>query len=171
MEEDTNDNDSGKQKTKKEIHPFLETLGRMYPTEYLTKPGKVPRCFKGDYCCQLFSKVRLGMAKSQLVRTRTVTTGFKSVATRKNMDTFLETIDLAVDHLSRVSIMASLFANFAFMKACENDTGLPEPDESFYLGCLSACTEGSGGGDLNTIFDRFSSLTGLSRQTRPDNPI
>ncbi|CAM9207965.1 unnamed protein product [Pylaiella littoralis] len=160
-----------KEKEIKAVPPFLETLQRIYPEECLTKSGTLPRKFKGDYCCQLFSKVRLGMKESQLLRTRTVTTGFASVVRKDKRGDFQDYVDAVVDHLSRVRVLASLFANFVFLSRLNDpDPALQEPDEIFYRACLSACCDGPQGGEMNAEFDRFSSLTGLVRLHTPIKP-
>jgi len=84
------------------IPGFLRTVGTLYPKEYLTASGNVPRKYKGSYCCQLFSRVRLGDQVSQQLRTRTVSVGFRAATTDDKRDTFQSKIDEAVDHLSRV---------------------------------------------------------------------
>ncbi|CAN0342496.1 unnamed protein product [Pylaiella littoralis] len=151
----------------KKIPGFLRTVQHLYPALCLTKAGGLPRAFKGTYCCQLFSRVRLGDQISQHIRTRTVTTGFQSVTTDGNRDAFQKKVDDAVDHLSRERVLASLFANFVFMERLQNGSALPEPDEKFFNSCLSSCIKSRGGGDLNADFDRFSVLTGLPRLDPP----
>ena len=145
---------------------FLQKVGGLYPEEYLTKDGKLPRKYKGTYCSQLFSRVRFGEAMSQKLRTRTVTTGFRAATTEKNRDAFQKKVDDAVDQLSRERVLASLFANFVFMERLENGTALPEPDTRFFKSCMASCIK-SRGGNLNSDFDRFSALTGLQRLEPP----
>ena len=150
----------------KTVPDFLQTVGRLYPTKYLSASGKIPRAFKGTFCCRLFSKVRFGEQVSQLLRTRTVNVGFQSATTYENRDTFQKKIDEAVDHFSRERVLASLFANFLFMECLRDGSTIPEPDEKFYNSCLSSCIKSAGGG-LNEDFDRFSALTGLARLEPP----
>lgn len=164
MEADTN-------KRRKTLSSFLQTVQRIYPNEICTKEGKIPRKSKGDFCCQLFSKVRLGIDKSQELRTRTVTSGFTKISIPRNRPMFQGFIDEAVDHLSKLRILASLFANFLFLSRIENGLELPEANESFYTACLSACSEGSGGKSLKQEFDTFQDLTGLKRITQPLHPV
>lgn len=145
---------------------FLRTVGGLYPAKYLTKDGKLPRKYKGTYCSQLFSRVRFGEDVSQKLRTRTVTTGFWAAMTEDNRDAFQKKVDDAVDQLSRERVLASLFANFVFMDRLRNGTAPPEPDTRFFKSCLASCIK-SKGGKLNADFDRFSSLTGLTRLEPP----
>lgn len=154
----------------KTVPDFLQTVGRLYPTKYLTASGKLPRAFKGTFCCRLFSKVRFGEQVSQLLRTRTVNVGFQSATTYENRDTFQKKVDEAVDHFSRERVLASLFANFLFMERLRDGSIIPEPDEKFYNSCLSSCIKSAGGG-LNEDFDRFSALTGLPRLEPPKSSI
>ncbi|CAM9531290.1 unnamed protein product, partial [Pylaiella littoralis] len=150
---------------------FLQTLQRLYPNEFCTKEGKDPRKYKGDYCCQLFSKIRLGMDKSQKLRTRTVTSGFTSTVVPTKKALFQGIVDEVVDHLSRVRILASLFANFLILYRIEHGIEIPEVNEKFYTSCLSACSEGSRGGGLNGEFNIFQEKTGLTRISPPLHPI
>lgn len=145
---------------------FLQTVGRLYPSKYLTKDGKLPRKYKGTYCCQLFSRVRFGEDVSQKLRTRTVTAGFRATTREDNRDAFQEKVDDAVYQLSRERVLASLFANFVFMERLQNGTALPEPNTRFFKSCLASCIK-SRGGNLNADFDRFSALTGLPRLEPP----
>ncbi|CAN0207791.1 unnamed protein product [Pylaiella littoralis] len=76
-----------------------------------------------------------------------------------------------VDHLSRVRVLASLFANFVFLSRLNDpDPALQEPGEVFYRACLSACCDGPQGGEMNAEFDEFPSLTGLVRLHTPIKP-
>lgn len=153
----------------KDIPGFLQTVGSLYPKEYLTKAGNLPRAYKGTYCSQLFSRVRFGEEVSQQLRTRTVNVGFRAATTDEKRDTFQSKIDEAVYHLSRERVLASLFANFVFLERLQNGSALPEPDRAFFNSCLSSCIESRGGGSLNADFDRFSETTGLTRLVPPKN--
>jgi hypothetical protein len=120
----------------KDIPGFLQTVGSLYPKEYLTKAGNLPRTYKGTYCTQLFSRVRFGEQVSQQLRTRTVNVGFRAATTDEKRDTFQSKIDEAVYHLSRERVLASLFANFVFLERLQNGSALPEPDRAFFKSCL-----------------------------------
>ena len=149
------------------IPGFLQTVGSLYPNQYLTASGKLPRKYKGTYCSQLFSRVRFGDKVSQQLRTRTVSVGFLAATTEEKRDAFQSKIDQAVDHLSRERVLASLFANFVFMERLRDGSTLPEPNRAFFKSCLSSCIKSKGGGSLNKDFDRFSELTGLPRLVPP----
>ena len=84
------------------IHPFLQILEGKYSEKFKTKGGKIPRKFKGEYCCQLFSKIRIGRDNSQTLRTRTITSGFTSIVKPQKLEMFQDMIDKSVDHLSRL---------------------------------------------------------------------
>jgi hypothetical protein len=151
----------------KDIPAFLQTVGGLYPEEYLTASGNLPRKYKGTFCCQLFSRVRFGNGVSQQLRTRTVSVGFRAATTDDKRDAFQFKVDQAVNHLSRERVLASLFANFVFLERLRDGTALPEPDRAFFRSCLSSCIESRGGGSLNDDFDRFSEMTGLTRLVPP----
>ncbi|AAR26975.1 FirrV-1-M1 [Feldmannia irregularis virus a] len=146
--------------------PFLETVGKLYPQQCLTASGNLPRKYKGSYCAQLFSRVRFGNAVSQKLRRRTVSVGFLAATMDSTRETFQSKVNEAVDHLSRERVLASLFSNFVYMERLRDGSTLPEPDVKFFGSCLSSCIR-SKGGSLNADFDRFSSLTGLSRLVPP----
>ena len=172
----SSDGNSRKKKKHKKIPPrapsknipgFLQTVGSLYPNQYLTASGNLPRKYKGTYCCQLFSRVRFGKEVSQQLRTRTVSVGFRAATTDEKRDTLQSKVNDAVDHLSRERVLASLFANFVFMERLQNGSVLPEPDRAFFKSCLSSCIESRGGASLNADFDRFSEITGLTRLVPP----
>lgn len=152
-----------------EVPDFLQTIERLYPTACRTKDGKLPRKYKGTYCCQLFSRVRLGQHVSQRLRTRTVSVGFRTATTDAKREVFQEKVDQAVHHLSHERVLASLFANFVFLERLREGSALPEPNRSFFKSCLSSCVISRGGGSLNADFDRFSERTGLKRIDPPKN--
>ncbi|CAM9688533.1 unnamed protein product [Pylaiella littoralis] len=161
-----------KKKKKKATPPpkvpdFLQTVGSLYPVECRTKDRKLPRKYKGTYCCQLFARVKLGQHVSKKLRTRTVSVGFRAATSGEKREAFQEKVDEAVHHLSRERVLASLFANFVFLERLREGSALPEPDRSFFKSCLSSCIISRGGGSLNEDFDRFSSLTGLKRHDPP----
>jgi len=161
-----------KKKRKKEKPPpmvpdFLQTVESLYPAECRTKDGKLPRKYKGTYCCQLFSRVRFGQLVSQKLRTRTVSVGFLAATTDEHREPFQQKVDEAVRHLSQERVLASLFANFVFLERLKEGSALPEPDRRFFNSCLSSCIVSNGGGSLNADFDRFSNLTGLKRLHPP----
>lgn len=81
--------------------------------------------------------------------------GSRKATTHQNRDTFKANVDVAVDHLSRERVLASLFSNFVFMEHLQNGSSLPEPTKTFFRSRLSSCSDGKGGGDLNSDFDRF----------------
>ena len=125
----SSDGNSRKKKKHKKIPPrapsknipgFLQTVGSLYPNQYLTASGNLPKSFKGTYCCQLFSRVRFGEKVSQKERMRTVNVGFRAATTDEKRDTFQSNVNDAVDHLSRERVLASLFANFVFMERLQN---------------------------------------------------
>ena len=151
------------------VPDFLQTIESLYPTECRTKDGKLPRKYKGTYCCQLFSRVKLGQHVSQKLRTRTVSVGFRAATTDAKREVFQEKVDQAVHHLSQERVLASLFANFLFLERLREGSVLPEPNRSFFKSCLSSCIISRGGGSLNADFDRFSEQTGLKRLDPPNN--
>ena len=151
----------------KNIHPFLQILEGKYPEKFKTKSGNIPIKFKGEYCCQLFSKVRIGKDNSQTLRTRTITSGFTSIVKPKKLEMFQDMIDKSVDHLSRLRVLSSLFANFIILNRIKENIEIPEPNEKFYNKCLSACSDGSSENYLTREFYNFHKKTGLKKIPKP----
>ena len=157
------DNKRRKIKHSTDEFTFLQDLERLYPNEFKTKSETIPRKYKGEYCCQLFSRIRLGIDKSQTLRTRTVTSGFTSIVKPQKLEMFQDMIDKSVDHLSRLRVLASLFANFIILNRIKENIEIPEPDKDFYTKCLSACSAGSEENYLTREFKIF----GLTKLPNP----
>ena len=81
----------------------------------------------------------------------------------KKLEMFQDMIDKSVDHLSRLRVLASLFANFIILNRIKENIEIPEPDKDFYTKCLSACSAGSEENYLTREFKIF----GLTRLPKP----
>ena len=164
------DPNSGDEPKKPRVErPIEAILKKNCPDSYLSKDGKFPRQHKGGYMCQVFSRQKLPGEK-QTTRTRTVTCGFDKVVRDDKRDTFGGQINKAVEHLSQERYIASLLANYLFIKALDSCTpgdfdNIPEPNESFFGKCMTSV--GARSSSFKEQFTEFSRLTGLKRMDPP----
>lgn len=153
----------------KEKPEVLKVLKEKFPQEYLTAGGKEPRKFKGEYLCQVFSRVKFKREASQALRTRTVTCGFKNGVKPEIIDDFQKFIDNAVYHFTRERVLGSLLGNYIFLDVLQKGMIPPCPGESFWNACLGSCCTSNAGKkwEFKNLADRFFEETGLRRIVQP----
>ena len=149
--------------------PIQGILRENCPGSYLSKGGIFPRQHKGEYMCNVYSRHKYPDEK-QIIRTSTVTCGFDKVVNDEVHSKFQDQVNTAVEHLSQERYIASLLANYLFIKALDSCgpgeyENLPEPNESFYGKCMSSV--GGSRSCFGKEFDEFSRLTDIKRITPP----
>lgn len=108
------------------------------------KDGKLPSQLQKqqEMLIRAFRRIK-GDEGAVKTRTRVVTARLDKILL--DDDVVREGILRAVDRVSRTRVLASLLANFIFMKKHESDEALPVADQNFFTGCLSACRGSKGG--------------------------
>lgn len=170
--------DASKRQTRKEditVDNYRNRLLNQFGNAIFKIDGTLPSHIKGlcELTLRTWSALQYGKQAAPIIRDRTVTVGLgkvlnKTIISKNNKltpESMRERFVEISHHVSRVRVIASLFANFLNLQALETNRSLPEADQKFFSGCLNLSRSGKAkNGEMCTAFIQFTSMTGIKAE-------